>query len=152
MSPDNRNMDLFLVARPNAHRVPLDLFYDYRTNPAPHSRLRPQLGGEELPEITSRRSPTLLTGERECTRERKEEAMGTVSRGFKGRRPCAKLPPGQYLVEDSRSCRRDRRQASTSRPGLPVTRFRPSGRADLPTRVSRTPSSRSWPRGVKEHV
>lgn len=50
--------------------------------------------------ITSRRSQTLLTGERECTRERKEEAMGTVSRGFKGRRPCAKLPPGQYLVED----------------------------------------------------
>jgi hypothetical protein len=28
-------MDLFLVARPNAHRVPLDLFYDYRTNPGP---------------------------------------------------------------------------------------------------------------------
>ena len=100
MSPDNRNMDLFLVARPNAHRVPLDLFYDYRTNPAPHSRLRPQLGGEELPEIISRRSLTLLTGERECTRERKEEAMGTVSRGFKGRRPSAELPPGQYLVED----------------------------------------------------
>src|SRR5215216_1812193 len=59
---------------------------------APHSRLRPQLGEEELPEvtrlrqrdpgtarpsITSRRSLTLLTGERECARERKEEAMGT---------------------------------------------------------------------------
>jgi hypothetical protein len=27
-------MDLFSVARPNAHRVPLDLFHDYRTNPA----------------------------------------------------------------------------------------------------------------------
>jgi hypothetical protein len=27
--------------------------------------------------------------------------MGTVSRGFKGRRrPCVELPPGQYLVED----------------------------------------------------
>src|ERR1041384_6534519 len=27
--------------------------------------------------------------------------MGTVSRGFKGRRrPSAELPPGQYLVED----------------------------------------------------
>ena len=26
--------------------------------------------------------------------------MGTVSRGFKGRRPSVELPPGQYLVED----------------------------------------------------
>ena len=26
--------------------------------------------------------------------------MGTVSRGFRGRRPSAELPPGQYLVED----------------------------------------------------
>jgi pimeloyl-ACP methyl ester carboxylesterase len=25
-------MDLFFLARPNAHRVQLDLFYDYRTN------------------------------------------------------------------------------------------------------------------------
>jgi pimeloyl-ACP methyl ester carboxylesterase len=27
-------MDLFFLARPNAHRVQLDLFYDYRTNTA----------------------------------------------------------------------------------------------------------------------
>jgi pimeloyl-ACP methyl ester carboxylesterase len=27
-------MDLFFLARPNAHRVQLDLFYDYRTNVA----------------------------------------------------------------------------------------------------------------------
>jgi hypothetical protein len=27
-------MDPFSVARPNAHRVQLDLFHDYRTNPA----------------------------------------------------------------------------------------------------------------------
>ncbi len=27
-------MDLFFLARPNAHRVQLDLFYDYRTNAA----------------------------------------------------------------------------------------------------------------------
>jgi pimeloyl-ACP methyl ester carboxylesterase len=32
ISPDNWNMDLFFLARPNAHRVQLDLFYDYRTN------------------------------------------------------------------------------------------------------------------------
>jgi pimeloyl-ACP methyl ester carboxylesterase len=34
VSPDNWNMDLFFLARPNAHRVQLDLFYDYRTNAA----------------------------------------------------------------------------------------------------------------------
>jgi pimeloyl-ACP methyl ester carboxylesterase len=32
ISPDNWNVDLFFLARPNAHRVQLDLFYDYRTN------------------------------------------------------------------------------------------------------------------------
>jgi pimeloyl-ACP methyl ester carboxylesterase len=32
ISPDNWSMDLFFLARPNAHRVQLDLFYDYRTN------------------------------------------------------------------------------------------------------------------------
>ncbi len=34
ISPDNWNMDLFFLARPNAHRVQFDLFYDYRTNAA----------------------------------------------------------------------------------------------------------------------
>jgi pimeloyl-ACP methyl ester carboxylesterase len=34
ISPDNWNMDLYFLARPNAHRVQLDLFYDYRTNVA----------------------------------------------------------------------------------------------------------------------
>ncbi len=34
ISPDNWNMDLFFLTRPNAHRVQLDLFYDYRTNAA----------------------------------------------------------------------------------------------------------------------
>jgi pimeloyl-ACP methyl ester carboxylesterase len=32
ISPDNWNSDLFFLARPDAHRVQLDLFYDYRTN------------------------------------------------------------------------------------------------------------------------
>ena len=44
MSPDNWNMDLWFLARPDAHRVQLDLFYDYRTNaalyPAWQERLR----------------------------------------------------------------------------------------------------------------
>jgi pimeloyl-ACP methyl ester carboxylesterase len=34
ISPDNWNMDLHFLVRPNAHRVQLDLFYDYRTNAA----------------------------------------------------------------------------------------------------------------------
>jgi len=34
ISPDNWNTDLFFLARPDAHRVQLDLFYDYRTNAA----------------------------------------------------------------------------------------------------------------------
>jgi len=34
ISPDNWNMDLHFLERPNAHRVQLDLFYDYRTNAA----------------------------------------------------------------------------------------------------------------------
>jgi pimeloyl-ACP methyl ester carboxylesterase len=34
ISPDNWNMDSFFLTRANAHRVQLDLFYDYRTNAA----------------------------------------------------------------------------------------------------------------------
>jgi len=34
ISPDNWNMDLHFLGRPHAHRVQLDLFYDYRTNAA----------------------------------------------------------------------------------------------------------------------
>ena len=34
ISPDNWNMDSFFLSRPHAHRVQLDLFYDYRTNAA----------------------------------------------------------------------------------------------------------------------
>lgn len=34
ISPDNWTTDLFFLSRPHAHRVQLDLFYDYRTNAA----------------------------------------------------------------------------------------------------------------------
>jgi pimeloyl-ACP methyl ester carboxylesterase len=34
ISPDNWNMDLYFLARPHAHRVQLDLLYDYRKNAA----------------------------------------------------------------------------------------------------------------------
>jgi pimeloyl-ACP methyl ester carboxylesterase len=33
ISPDNWNMDTFFLSRPNAKRIQMDLFYDYRTNP-----------------------------------------------------------------------------------------------------------------------
>ena len=33
ISPDNWNLDLAVLARPNARRINLDLFHDYRTNP-----------------------------------------------------------------------------------------------------------------------
>jgi pimeloyl-ACP methyl ester carboxylesterase len=33
ISPDNWNLDLAVLARPNTRRINLDLFYDYRTNP-----------------------------------------------------------------------------------------------------------------------
>jgi pimeloyl-ACP methyl ester carboxylesterase len=32
VSPDNWNMDFRFMERPNARRIQLDLFYDYRTN------------------------------------------------------------------------------------------------------------------------
>jgi pimeloyl-ACP methyl ester carboxylesterase len=34
ISPDNWNTDSYFLTRPHAHRVQLDLFYDYRTNAA----------------------------------------------------------------------------------------------------------------------
>jgi pimeloyl-ACP methyl ester carboxylesterase len=43
ISPDNWNMDLFFLARPNAHRVQLDLFYDYRTNAAQYEKWQQRL-------------------------------------------------------------------------------------------------------------
>jgi pimeloyl-ACP methyl ester carboxylesterase len=52
ISPDNWNMDLFFLARPNAHRVQLDLFYDYRTN----VELYPAWQGF----LRERRPPTLI--------------------------------------------------------------------------------------------
>ena len=52
ISPDNWNMDLLFLARPNAHRVQLDLFYDYRTNV--------ELYPEWQAFLRERRPPTLI--------------------------------------------------------------------------------------------
>jgi pimeloyl-ACP methyl ester carboxylesterase len=38
ISPDNWNMDFRFMERPNARRIQLDLFYDYRTNVALYSK------------------------------------------------------------------------------------------------------------------
>ena len=78
--------------------------------------------------------------------------MGTVSRGFKGRRRSAKLPPGQYLVEDFPILSAGPTPSIDLEAWASGDSVQPSGRANLPTRVSRTPPSRAWPRGVKEHV
>ena len=37
-------MDLFFLARPNAHHVQLDLFYNYRTNAALYPEWQERLG------------------------------------------------------------------------------------------------------------
>jgi len=37
ISPDNWNMDLYFLARPNAHQVQIDLLYDYQKNRALYS-------------------------------------------------------------------------------------------------------------------
>jgi pimeloyl-ACP methyl ester carboxylesterase len=52
ISPDNWNMDLYFLARPDAHRVQLDLFYDYRTNVALYPKWQEFL--------RSQRPPTLI--------------------------------------------------------------------------------------------
>lgn len=38
ISPDNWKLDRYFLSRPNAHRVQLDLFYDYRTKVALYPR------------------------------------------------------------------------------------------------------------------
>ena len=61
--------------------------------------------------------------------------MSTVSRGFKGRRrPTAKLPPGQYLVEDFPSCGGEP-PASTSRTGSCITSETKSAALDWTARA-----------------
>jgi pimeloyl-ACP methyl ester carboxylesterase len=52
ISPDNWNMDFRFMERPNARRVQLDLFYDYRTNVA--------LYPEWQAFLRDRRPPTLI--------------------------------------------------------------------------------------------
>jgi pimeloyl-ACP methyl ester carboxylesterase len=52
ISPDNWNLDLHFLARPEAHRVQLELFYDYRTNV--------ELYGEWQAFLREHQPPTLI--------------------------------------------------------------------------------------------
>jgi pimeloyl-ACP methyl ester carboxylesterase len=47
ISPDNWNMDLYFLARPHAHRVQLDLLYDYRTNAALYETWQQRLRADQ---------------------------------------------------------------------------------------------------------
>jgi pimeloyl-ACP methyl ester carboxylesterase len=51
ISPDNWNMDLYFLARPHAHRVQLDLFYDYRTNAVLYQTWQQRLRDSQPPSL-----------------------------------------------------------------------------------------------------
>jgi pimeloyl-ACP methyl ester carboxylesterase len=51
ISPDAWNMDLNFLARPNAHKVQIELFYDYRTNVALYPQWREFLRSKQPPTL-----------------------------------------------------------------------------------------------------
>jgi pimeloyl-ACP methyl ester carboxylesterase len=51
ISPDNWKMDSYFLTRPNAHRVQLDLFYDYRTNAALYPVWQKSLRDQQPPTL-----------------------------------------------------------------------------------------------------
>ncbi len=51
ISPDNWNMDLFFLSRPENHRIQLDLFYDYRTNVEQYPRWHEYLHNHQPPTL-----------------------------------------------------------------------------------------------------
>jgi pimeloyl-ACP methyl ester carboxylesterase len=91
VSPDNWNMDLYFLARPNAHRVQLDLFYDYRTNVALYPKWQEFL--------RTRRPPTLVLwgqGDIFFTPEGGEAYLRDVPEA-----ELVRLDSGHFAVEDS---------------------------------------------------
>jgi pimeloyl-ACP methyl ester carboxylesterase len=91
ISPDNWNMDLYFLARPNAHRVQLDLFYDYRTNVALYPKWQEFL--------RTRRPPTLVLwgqGDIFFTPEGGEAYLRDVPEA-----ELVRLDSGHFAVEDS---------------------------------------------------
>jgi pimeloyl-ACP methyl ester carboxylesterase len=91
VSPDNWNMDVHLLERPNAARMHLDLFYDYRTNVA----LYPQ-----WQEFLRKRQPKTLIfwGQNDIffTREGGEAYLQDLPQAELHR-----LDSGHFAVEDS---------------------------------------------------
>jgi len=51
ISPDNWNMDLLFLSRPENHRIQLDLFYDYRTNVEQYPRWQEYLRKYQPPTL-----------------------------------------------------------------------------------------------------
>jgi pimeloyl-ACP methyl ester carboxylesterase len=51
ISPDNWNMDLFFLGRPENHRIQIDLFYDYRTNVGQYPRWHEYLRKNQPPTL-----------------------------------------------------------------------------------------------------
>jgi pimeloyl-ACP methyl ester carboxylesterase len=91
ISPDNWNMDLFFLARPNAHRVHLDLFYDYRTNV--------ELYPEWQAFLRDKRPPTLIfwgQGDIFFTPEGGEAYLRDLPEA-----ELVRLDSGHFAVEDS---------------------------------------------------
>jgi pimeloyl-ACP methyl ester carboxylesterase len=91
ISPDNWNMDLYFLARPNAHRVQLDLFYDYRTNVALYPKWQEFL--------RTRRPPTLILwgqGDIFFTPEGGEAYLRDLPEA-----ELVRLDSGHFAVEDS---------------------------------------------------
>ena len=66
ISPDNWNMDLFFLGRPENHRIQLDLFYDYRTNVDQYPHWHEYLRKNQPPTLLvwGANDPNLHTGRR----------------------------------------------------------------------------------------
>ena len=77
ISPDNWNMDLHYLDRPNARRVQLDFFYDYRTN----VHLYPQWQAF----LRKRQPKTIISGSRRTSSSR-AKAGSPTSRIFRSRK------------------------------------------------------------------
>jgi hypothetical protein len=66
ISPDNWNSDFATLQRPNARRVHLDLFYDYRTNVALYPKWQAFLRSDSLkPSFSGRRTISSSLGREE---------------------------------------------------------------------------------------
>jgi pimeloyl-ACP methyl ester carboxylesterase len=91
ISPDNWNMDLHFLNRPDARRAQLDFFYDYRTNVALYPRWQAFLKKQQPRTI-------IFWGQDDIffTRERGQSYLGDLPNAEMHR-----LDSGHFAVEDS---------------------------------------------------